>query len=343
MFHRFWLPSFRLSRVPTASLLTLVALSSTAGAATISAGDRCEAGKLKLVATYASCRLKEDASALTKSVSPDYSRCVDVFTGKFPKLEEAAGPMVCPSEGDVADIQARSDAYTGQVATLLAGGSIEVTTCGDGALDAGEDCEAGNLAGQTCVSQGFDSGDLACAPGCTFDTSGCHSTRFEDNGSTVIDHLTGLEWEKKDGANGVANNADVHDVDNAYTWAQATSPGTQVGPPADTTQFLSNLNGFVIHGATNTDTATNVDSCFEKHCDWRLPNVDELKSITVLQCGTAPCIPDPAFIPTRSGRYWTDSVRASNPAGAYRVEFTNGTIAGDAKTTAYFARAVRSF
>jgi hypothetical protein len=50
--------------------------------------------------------------------------------------------------------------------------------------------------------------------------SGC----FEDLGDgTVVDTCTGLQWEKKHGAdgipgNGAANPGDLHDVDNHYVW-----------------------------------------------------------------------------------------------------------------------------
>jgi len=47
-------------------------------------------------------------------------------------------------------------------------------TCGDGVANAGEDCDAGDLAGQTCVGMGFGGGELACAPDCSFDIAGCH-------------------------------------------------------------------------------------------------------------------------------------------------------------------------
>lgn len=49
--------------------------------------------------------------------------------------------------------------------------------CGDGELDGAEVCDGTNLNGETCVTRGFDAGDLACAAGClTFDTSGCTGT-----------------------------------------------------------------------------------------------------------------------------------------------------------------------
>ena len=46
--------------------------------------------------------------------------------------------------------------------------------CGNGMVDSGEVCDGTNLTGQTCVSQGFASGTLACKDTCLgFDTSSC--------------------------------------------------------------------------------------------------------------------------------------------------------------------------
>lgn len=48
-------------------------------------------------------------------------------------------------------------------------------TCGNGAIDAGEDCEPGMLGGATCQSaSGLASGMLGCTAGCAFDTTGCY-------------------------------------------------------------------------------------------------------------------------------------------------------------------------
>ena len=44
--------------------------------------------------------------------------------------------------------------------------------CGNGAIEAGEDCEGTDLNGASCVSVGFAGGALGCHE-CTFDTSGC--------------------------------------------------------------------------------------------------------------------------------------------------------------------------
>jgi microsomal dipeptidase-like Zn-dependent dipeptidase len=45
--------------------------------------------------------------------------------------------------------------------------------CGDGNLDANEDCEGTNLGRKTCLTLGFTGGTLACNSVCKFDTSGC--------------------------------------------------------------------------------------------------------------------------------------------------------------------------
>ena len=46
------------------------------------------------------------------------------------------------------------------------------TTCGDSILAGAEDCEGDDLNSATCLTEGFDGGELACES-CSFDTSGC--------------------------------------------------------------------------------------------------------------------------------------------------------------------------
>ncbi|MDX6587509.1 MAG: large repetitive protein [Solirubrobacterales bacterium] len=52
--------------------------------------------------------------------------------------------------------------------------SVCSTTCGDGIVAGAEVCDGANLNGQTCESQGFTAGTLACSIDCqSFDTTGC--------------------------------------------------------------------------------------------------------------------------------------------------------------------------
>jgi hypothetical protein len=46
-------------------------------------------------------------------------------------------------------------------------------TCGDGVRNGGEQCDANDLGGTTCVTLGFDLGMVDCTAGCTIDSSGC--------------------------------------------------------------------------------------------------------------------------------------------------------------------------
>jgi hypothetical protein len=56
-------------------------------------------------------------------------------------------------------------------------GSVDIDArvpgCGDAIIDVGEDCDATNLNGKTCATQGFSTGSLSCTASCTFNTSAC--------------------------------------------------------------------------------------------------------------------------------------------------------------------------
>jgi len=74
--------------------------------------------------------------------------------------------------------------FTGGVLQCTAGCVFDTTQCtlppicGNGVIEDGEECDDDQLAGQTCVSRGFDSGELACNPTtCQFDESACEYTQ----------------------------------------------------------------------------------------------------------------------------------------------------------------------
>jgi hypothetical protein len=67
---------------------------------------------------------------------------------------------------------------SGDATTRTAGESSSssgvVMGCGDGEIDAGEQCDGDDLQGFDCASLGLGGGDLFCDPiTCTFDTSMC--------------------------------------------------------------------------------------------------------------------------------------------------------------------------
>jgi hypothetical protein len=56
------------------------------------------------------------------------------------------------------------------------GGSGAGPSCGDGVVDANEECDGLALGSGTCLTLGFVGGELACASDCSYDTSGCLET-----------------------------------------------------------------------------------------------------------------------------------------------------------------------
>jgi len=81
------------------------------------------------------------------------------------------GTMTCASFGFDEGTLTCSDACTIDTSTC---GSVEAE-CGDGIVQPanGESCDGDELGGNTCLTQGFSGGDLACLADCEFDTSDC--------------------------------------------------------------------------------------------------------------------------------------------------------------------------
>lgn len=67
------------------------------------------------------------------------------------------------------------DARNGTGGMMVGSGGSPATTCGNGRLDPGEDCDGSNLNSGSCSSLGFLGGTLACATSCVFNTGACTS------------------------------------------------------------------------------------------------------------------------------------------------------------------------
>ena len=132
------------------------------------------------------------------------------------------------------------------------------------------------------LSQGRGGGPAPSQPG-----------RWVDNGDeTITDTMTGLMWEKKTTTVGSGTSVlDARDVDNQYTWEQAT------------TDYVDRLNGRLIADATGT--------AFARHTDWRIPTMQELQTIVE---PASPGRINAIFGPNAAASYWTSSRRLLGPA-----------------------------
>jgi hypothetical protein len=108
----------------------------------------------------------------------------------------------------------------------------------------------------------------------------CSGARFVTSGvATIVDKLTGLEWEQK------TDDGTIHDKDDIYSWSASGSvpDGTLF------TTFLPALNG---------------GGCYAGRCDWRLPTQMEIQTILAGAIPCATCV-DPIFAPLPALPQWT--------------------------------------
>lgn len=144
--------------------------------------------------------------------------------------------------------------------------------------------------------------------------------RYVDFGLVVFDTQTNLMWEKKDGAGGGPNFANLHDVDNKYTWCQATGNSAEI--------CAGNATSWI--GQVNAEGGTG----FAGFSNWRVPTLAELQGIldtSVTTCGSGtPCI-DPIFGPTAASFYWSST--EGGATFAHIVDFFFGSRSSSSRSS----------
>jgi hypothetical protein len=156
---------------------------------------------------------------------------------------------------------------------------------------------------------------------------------YTDNGLTITDNNTQLEWMKQDDndSGDCASSPDYLDKDCTFTWDEAFA-------------FVAQLN---------------TGTCFAGHCDWRLPNVKELQSIVNYEnvnpavsaefdteCVAGCKVDDPENPEnecscTAAAGYWSSTSFALNPSSAWGVGFNDGSVGSGGKNFGFGVRAVR--
>lgn len=133
------------------------------------------------------------------------------------------------------------------------------------------------------------------------------SGRYIDNrDGTVTDWITGLMWMRCALGQTWDGSASVGKAQK-YTWEEAKS----------------------------------LHMVFAGSSDWRLPDIEELKSIVVAS-KKAPAIDSTIFPNTPSLGFWSGSPSADNTRSAWSVRFTSGYAIGDHRSVANCVRLVRS-
>ena len=284
------------------------------------------------------------------------------FSSAPPPGDSVCYKVKCPQPPTpIADQQATDQFGTRTLAKLKASmictPAVKGTAfCGNGTIDPGEQCEPTNLGAATCRSRGFPhGGTLACAPGCTFDTSGCRRTglpatgqmtcwdsgglvvscggtgqdgelqagttlSYLDNGNgTFTDLNTGLVWAK------TSDDGSIHDRDNTYLWTDAAA----------------------VHVAMINSTS------FAGQTDWRVPNAKELTSLVNYELAVPSitgafnfnCVPGCTVTTcscTAPSRHWTSTTNVFAPFEAWSVTFQEGGLGSFGKANNFFVRAVRA-
>ena len=85
-----------------------------------SPAEKCEAAKNKVAGKYAFCRQKAQAKAIKSGNPVDYSTCDTKFGEKWASAETDGGGM-CPTSGDVTDVQDQVTADADFIALKVAG------------------------------------------------------------------------------------------------------------------------------------------------------------------------------------------------------------------------------
>ena len=163
-----------------------------------------------------------------------------------------------------------------------------------------------------------------------------HDTKYAsvDTGSDacVLDTTTQLLWQVKSSSSG------LHSAENTYSWFDPDEANGEL-------DYRGLENGGVCDGSV-CDTWHYVQAVNEAgycgHNDWRMPNKDELFSISDLLRANSPPTINTVFFPnTKAGEYWAGNDYSFQWDAAWSWNFELGHDRVDWKREAKYLRLVR--
>lgn len=132
---------------------------------------------------------------------------------------------------------------------------------------------------------------------------------YTDHGNATVTHTpTGLMWKR---------------CSEGQTWDGATCTGAASTHTWQAALDLAEAASFAGHG------------------DWRLPNINELRSL-VEDCRVNPSINDTLFPATPSSSFWSGSPDTGQSSSAWEVDFDGGNIPAAFRSLSEHVRLVRS-
>lgn len=303
----------------SASFLILAAaafvLVATVGQAAPTPEQACQAAKSKAAGKYALCRQAAEGKLATTGDVPKYTSLLATCGTRFTTAWQKAIDKAASVGATCPDDALSASDYQ----TIITAHSLKVAS---GLAGMGlEVCSVATRlrTGQTTCYDGGGAGIPCASTGQDGQLQKGIARSYTDNGDgTVTDDITGLMWEK------LADDGSIHDKDTLYTW---------------TDSFTAKI------GALNTAN-------FAGHNDWRLPNVNEVQSLT--NFAASPIRIDPPFDSgciascdgitcscTRPGSYWSSTTYEPATAGAWGSFFDRGDLQFGSKAVGAFLRAVR--
>ncbi len=193
-----------------AAIAATIVFAGAASAATIPV--QCQATKHKVAGSLAKCLHTAQGKLVSGGDIDAYddavAKCTAKFSGKWSGAEQKATDLggSCQTTSDAAEVSASVAANVACIAGALQTGDGVCLLCGNGSIDAGEECDIGNVGGATCISATAGSkplGTLSCAAGCVLDTSAC-TDAAELGFDTWYIGASGASCDETCGARGLA-------------------------------------------------------------------------------------------------------------------------------------------